>query len=229
MKVARIIIGVVAVSFALAGCADSGTPIAASPSAPPPVVESPTPTPTPTSTPEPALPALLVAPDGVGYLTIGAPVPTDVAEPIVAWDAKACVEQNSSGKAEYDGAWYPAPGYGKYGTKGWAIFTNGKSGNVTGIWVFDHSMSTAAGIHPGSTETELLTAYPDLEVTTDNGFSRMYELRGASGHLVFEVPYDKKQWGETSESLKTVIWMTVEPIDGPVGSIGFIDFTECRG
>jgi hypothetical protein len=197
------------------------------PSAPSPVVESPTPTPTPT--PEPALPALLVNPDGVGYLTIGAPVPTDVAEPIVAWDGKACVAENSSGDAEFDGAWYPAPGYGEFGTNGWVIFTEGKSGNVSGIWVFDHSMSTANGIHPGSTEKELLAAYPDLEVTTDSGFSRMYELRGTSGHLVFEVPYDKKQWSYTPESLKTVIWMIVSDVDGPVGSAGFSEFNECHG
>jgi hypothetical protein len=202
----------------VSGCAQATTVIAASPTPAPPTIE-----PSPSQAPEAPANPLLVTADGVGYLTIGEPVPTDAAEPIVTWDAKGC-DWNNGG-----GLWTPADGYGKRDDYqiSWQIYTVGKNDPVTELFVKDPSMTTATGIHPGSTEDELLAAYPEFSRDTLSGVSHTYVLAGTHGQLIFEVPVDVDTWGTDPAVVGTVLWMRVGELGGYSGPTGYSDQSPC--
>ncbi len=177
--------------LALAGC--TATPAASTPHPTRTVPSS-----TPVAESKPALSDLVIGPDGLGPIRLGAPVPEQPASVAIArYDPDFCradIEQGGQvfvPGAPFSGAWittYTDP----------LAFTilpaqGERTGDVLAITVNElrdgsgSVIHTAAGIHPGSTTAELLKAYPKFTSVTHFDLTDIYTIVGSQGQLVFEV------------------------------------------
>jgi hypothetical protein len=62
-----------------------------------------------------------------------------------------------------------------------------QDGAVGRIFVLSPEITTAEGIHVGSTEAELLAAYPNYDEKIEGDLSNGYSVRGTDGQLMFEI------------------------------------------
>lgn len=219
----------------LTGCADdaasdpdaSGTPtaIATSPSATPDDEPSSTASASPTTAPAdgpPALSTLTASPAGVGTLVMNQPIAAEPSGTAMAvWDPTYCVVD---GRAEGDpgaGAWrsaYPTT------TVPWTpepvdaltVYTQNREQTtpLSSVIVWSPELATATGIHPGSTQAELESAYPTFESVTDKGRTDLYVVKdpdGIPGELWFEVANASfSEDAALNEAVEgTVLWFSV--------------------
>ena len=197
MNISRVLVGVVAASLLLSGCAGEEP---AEIAAPAPVV-TPTPTPTPEPT-KPALDELVLTTEGLDYLVIGQPVPSiNPGLAIAEWEADYCEPQ--------PGAWrptYPGTSDGEM----FAVQTIGETqgGALSTIAVYRTGVMTAEGIHVGSTGDEVLSAYSsfDYEEQLDVNLAQ-YGINGTAGRLLIAVEDD------------VVVAMVAEGKELPIGGI----------
>lgn len=182
-----------------------------------PASEPPSETPVATGTPAPAPSeggAAQITDTGVGDLVVGKPVAGGA---FVAWDADACWDGRGA---------YVADGDDAVGAKSFATTTVDykKSSPVDNIIVYSPSISTAEGIHPGSTRAELEAAYPDFsavyktdkrDLTTD-----LYVLENDVAQTVFEVVHAGSGDGfNPAIKDETVAWIIVEDASHKAHSI----------
>jgi len=195
MNISRVLVGVVAGSLLLSGCAGEEPAEIAEPA--PIVTESPSPTPTPTPEPtKPALNELVLTTEGLGYLVIGQPVPeSDL--PIVRLDPNACPASLDVGPPPRWLADYPE------GKEAFYLYTQDDAvdGAVRLIASNDGNISSDRGVGVGSTLAEVKSAYPDARASNTTGV-QMLIVDGVAGKLRFEVQDD-------NDGSKLVDFMTV--------------------
>lgn len=87
-----------------------------------------------------------------------------------------------------------------------------KNTPVTTIYVWSRDISTAKGIRVGSSQAQVVAAYPVAKVTHADA-SDLYVVKGTHGELVMEVAshneYARGEW--PPQILGTVVWMDVQP------------------
>ncbi|WP_213816559.1 hypothetical protein [Glaciihabitans sp. dw_435] len=213
-------------ALTLSGCATEAAGTSSTTASPAPT-ESVTPLPSvPTVTTTPTTPAaeatrpapdfLVVSTEGVGPLVIGSPVPAaPAASAVVAWDADYCVGADRPdvvAGGPFAGAWVPRYAKTATATSGtrfpFEMVTKGskKDAPVTMIYVWSPLMSTTQGIHPGSTVTELTSAYGADATVKHFPMSDVYTVTGPTGRISFEVATKADTAGATL--VGTVVWMT---------------------
>ena len=207
---------------AISGCAGDPAPVESS--APPVAEPSVTPTPEPT---RPALADLVVTPDGLDYLVVGAPVPEhDEATAIVEYDPTYCKNDEEPGTAGA-GAWSSV--YGSDDASGFTVVTDQlePDGPISDIMLFQDDIATAEGIRQGSTEEELLAAYTEFDEVIDFYSTKIYIINGDKGRLLFEVAVEGDDggsyWDSEPEKLGTVLWLRVVTLDEKYLSIAGTD------
>ena len=190
----------------LVGCA----PRDAEPT-PPPVAEVPVETPEPTPEPtKPQVSELVLTTDGLDYLKIGFPVEERPdATALAVWIVDHCDADNGAKRS----AWAPNyPG----AEEPFYFFTAGeKSGAITWIIANDPSIATPEGIHVGSTEAEVLAAYPDASLLTDNPWTHRYIVDGDAGRLIIEV--GAVEDGDLAEGMVGIL--SVGSLEGGTGGL----------
>ena len=178
----RVPVFVVAVTLLLAACSTTSASEApddngSSMGSPPP--ELPTATPT-------AAPTVLTA-EGLGYLSVGKPVP-DVAEAdaLARWDDLYCQETNGLAAGDpFAGAWVATGAIAGFRLDDTADGL--RTGALTLIVVDAPGLSTDAGVEVGDTESKLLGAYPSFDETLAPYGPVLYVINGQTGKLVYEV------------------------------------------
>jgi hypothetical protein len=181
------------VVIALTGCAQ-----AAAPAAPPPLSQ------------------LVVGPDGIQNLKVGAPVPDSTG--LVTYGEHTCPKS---------GGWivrYPQDSHTSSGQAldPFDIVTDdaSKSGSIAREFVWSSQIRTARGISVGSSMAAVTTAYPSAKRSTSYS-TVLYAVAGAAGTLVIEVAgHNANAAGEwPAATLGTVVWMQVIKRGAKVESI----------
>ena len=189
---ARILVVAATAAMFLAGCTpgDGSSPSgassdgggspsptsAATASASPP--SSPTPSPTPSPSPSPSAAAADCSTDGIvpgrlGCLDTNLPVAGNPGESAVSWEADHC----SAGDGRF--VFTAAPTL---------VSLAGQDGGEIGrIDVYDPSLTTAEGIHVGSTAADVAAAYPANPAVTAFSGTKLVVLTGAEGFLTIEL------------------------------------------
>jgi hypothetical protein len=185
--------------------------------------ESASPTPTATNGP-PALSTLTLTPAGVGSLTMNQPIPAEpAATAMTVWDPTYCVTDSRPEGDPWAGAWraaYPTTTvpWTQQPTDAFTVYTQDrvKDAPLSGLIAWSPELTTATGIHPGSTLAELESAYPSFASVTQKELTDIYVVKdpdGVSGELWFEVA--NSAYGaavSTSEPVEgTVLWIMVWP------------------
>lgn len=167
------------VAVALASCTPggAGSSPSPSPSATPAATASAAPA-SATPSPSPSATAVDCSADGIvpgllGCLDTNLPVAGNPGESAVTWDGDHC-----------------SPGDGRF------VFTAapdhvGLGGEVGGevgrIDVYDPTLTTAEGIHVGSTRDEVVSAYPSTPVVTSFSGTELVVLDGPEGFITIEL------------------------------------------
>ena len=209
---------VIALAGVPAGCAAFPTALS-SPAASrtPTPLHSPTPDPAPT---KPALAELVVGIDGLGPIHFGAQVPAAAAETAVTvYQDDYCLANGAVGQPGV-GMWvpnYPPSGSAQGGLAPFTVLTAGgvESGGVSGIWVWSPEISTATGVHVGSTVAELTAAYPDFDHISPTVVTTAYTIDRAPARLMFEVATNTEFWG--AEKIGSV--QAIEVLAGTAGLV----------
>lgn len=211
IKKASILLGAILVGTGLLSACSAPAPaptptptVSRAPTAKPTATPTPSPTvstPPPISGPSvhgaPALADLILTPDGMATLTIGQPI-----DPAMAtWDPKACMtpenEMLLDTYASDDPVWaayvptYPAFTFERDGyeyTRYPFNLSEDDNDHLRWLRVQTPDISTDRGIRIGSSEAEVLAAYPGA-VRFDKGLSpyTSYNVDGVRGRLVIEV------------------------------------------
>jgi hypothetical protein len=160
---------------------------------------TPTPTATPTPTPEPTRPAateLLVSPDGLGTIHIGATLP-DTDDPdtaLVVLTPDHCLAPEADyGEEPTEPGWTADPSLVSptatyLNPDAGAPFSLGVDGStVTRIDIRGSGPATAEGIQVGSKRADVLAAYPDAKLAFSSIISEVYQISGADSQLLIEV------------------------------------------
>jgi hypothetical protein len=232
----------VALTAALLICLTACTPSETSSSGDETPTRTATATPTASATPEPApvptlpeLSALVVSTEGLGPVTVGAVVPADTSPAaITSWDEAYCTSDGTVAVGDpYAGAWvpnYPESASPYLGTRrAFDIVTLAGERDTAIQWinVWAPEVSTAEGIHAGSTVDELLAAYPGFDEVLESDISTVYALNGSAGRLLFEVASvdetgmyaDYWTTQNNGDQNNTVVWIRVTALDVPVAGI----------
>ncbi|MDM4764409.1 hypothetical protein QT381_15520 [Galbitalea sp. SE-J8] len=178
-----------------------------------PTATTPESSPTSTNSATPAGAATLTL-DGLGDLQIGQKVPEDTK--LVEW-GDFCGFGTSQWHAP--GATRDDLGDVSVRTASWAI-----DGELQDIWVWSPGISTAEGIHVGSSRAALESAYAELEEKPDGndgaGTTSIYTIRGDESTMVFEVlnPGSKISASSTAEP-DTIIWMYLQTADQEIRTL----------
>lgn len=179
---------------------------------------------TPPASGPPALSSLTVSPAGIGTLAMNQPIPTEpTATAIAAWDPTFCVTDDRPEGDPTAGAWlstYPttAVPWAQQPVEAFSMYTEDRvqTAPLSGLIVWSPELSTATGIHPGSTRAELEAAYPSFASVTQKQLTDVYVVKdpdGIPGELWFEVA--NSSFGEISklstEVTDTVVWVDLWP------------------
>ena len=209
MAIARrlVVAGLVAAAvLSLGACASEP---ADSPSPSPTSTQPPSPTPSAEPT-RPTLDELRLSPAGLGYLTVGAPVPetpSDVA--IVEFDPRGCLSDESPLVEGDPGAGFWKPLYPE--DRPFQVVTENRvqTAPIINIQVGSPSVATDAGIRIGSTLDEVLAVYPGTTVVADPLLTKVYVVDAPAGMLAFEIAnaVDAPEGYWQPEQLNTVVYM----------------------
>jgi hypothetical protein len=154
----------------------------------------------------PPLAQLVVGPNGIQQLQVGAPVPGSTA--LVTYGEHTCPKS---------GGWIPAYPQGSLTSSGQAldpfdIVTDdaSKSGSITREFVWSKQLKTARGIGVGSSLAAVTSAYPSAKRSQSYSTS-VFAVSGTKGTLVIEVAgHNANAEGEwPAATLGTVVWMQV--------------------
>ncbi len=191
-----------------------------------PVVPSSTATPTsepPTAKPE--LSELVIGPEGLGPLVIGAAPPSFGPDlDVLVFVDDYCAAAYADGYASEPGLWvenYPEALAGD-ADRSFGVWVS--DGVLEEITVYKPGILTDRGIGVGSTRDEVLAAYPEgfssnyLPVWTNS----VYAVDGKTGHLLIEVATPDVPLADT------VISLTVAPVGKPITSTTGTDFALGR-
>ncbi len=180
---ARIFAVAAMAAIALAGCTSSGGSSPSSSASVAPATgagpsASPTSSLTPAATPSASAAVADCSTDGIvpgrlGCLDTNLPVAGNPGASAVAWEADHC----SAGDGRF--VFTAAPTLVGLGGSG--------GGNIGRIDVYDPSLTTAEGIHSGSTAAEVAAAYPANPAVTSFSGTELVVLSGAEGFITIEL------------------------------------------
>ena len=208
MRFVRAFIILTAVTLAVVGCTAPTPAPTTSASAPTPSTDAAAPSPTPsTDARKPPFDSLVIAPEGLGPLHIGAA--TTATDMLTHMPQYCQIESDDDGFADGDPAadrWLAS--YAGDDTFDVAVI----DGKVAGIAPASPSLRTATGIHLGSTAAELHTAYPGLKQGVNNGTSRT-EYIERNGHMLsFEILNPNTDYEPTLSN--RIVYITIRAVDG---------------
>jgi len=175
--VATLALTVAVAAVALTACTSGGSAATSSPSASTMPTAGATPT-SATPTPSPSATTADCSTDGIvpgrlGCLDTNLPVAGNPGASAVAWEADHC----SAGDGRF--VFTAAPTLVGLGGSG--------GGNIGRIDVYDPSLTTAEGIHVGSTAAEVAAAYPANPAVTSFSGTELVVLSGAEGFITIEL------------------------------------------
>jgi hypothetical protein len=163
----------------------------------------------------------VISPDGLGDLLIGDPIQTALA----TYDPQGCLTQEriDRGVSPDDprlATWvpnYPTFEGGRGTTRPFVLYPSQGNDPLTHVFVYSPEISTSRSVHVGSTEAEVVAAYPDAPYADGGigGNSRAYGIEGERGRLVIEVqnPDQESPGGR-------IVWaIRAETLDRPLGTL----------
>ncbi|NYI40243.1 hypothetical protein [Demequina lutea] len=213
MDVSAHILAVVATAtIALAGCTSGGGASSSGASSAGSASPSTTPVATLSASPSPSAPAPSasaatgdcstdgIVPGRLGCLDTNLPVAGNPGESAVSWEADHC----SAGDGRF--VFTAAPTLVGLGGEG--------GGKVGRIDVYDPSLTTAEGIHVGSTAADVATAYPAHPAVTSFSGTKLVVLTGAEGFVTIELA---DGWGAEPWTVANIrIYATDQDANVPV-------------
>lgn len=135
----------------------------------------------------PPVDSLVVSPDGVGDIRIGAAIPASAQKDLVMWDPTSC-----------EGSWYPAYETTAEGT--WPFLPVNdewpatRESPIVRIEVQSRDIRTSDGLGVGSTSSELLAAgYTEIGGADELAGMQAFVLDGAHGRLIMWVAAGNNQ------------------------------------
>jgi hypothetical protein len=142
---------------------------------------------------------------------------------MAVWDPTYCVTDGRPEGAPGAGAWkatYPTTTvpWVQEPAEAFVMYTQDQEQGspLSGLFVVSPELSTATGVHSGSTRAELEAAYPSFDSTTNTELTDVYVVKdpdGIPGELWFEVA--NSSYGAdaavTEPVVDTVLWITVHP------------------
>jgi len=178
---------------------------------------TPAPTTSTSSSGKPTLSQLVASPDGLGYLSVGSPVPVKpAATEIVTYKATKCVSsaEGITSTSPGAGAWVPTYPTSLIWSGSGLPFdvgaTRASTDPIGVIEIWTPEIKTAKGVGAGSTPAELTKAYGTKLTVSRAANSDVYVLKGARSELLFEVA--KAAAGLNSAETGTVVWMRIVPL-----------------
>lgn len=188
---------------------------------------SPEPSAEPTPEPEPTRPPLaelVVSTEGLGPLGIGDTLVEDPVAGMVVFDPEFCGPE-VLGPGDEAGRWTAHPDYVADTPYGGPLAFGPAAGedDVVGrIDILAPALRTAEGIGIGSTEAELVSAYPDA-VATDFYATRLYAVPGSRGDLHLEVAIEDEFAPWAPEDVGSVRFLRIVLAGQEPYSVAFTD------
>ena len=187
-----IVVAVLALS--LAACAQEAPPVEVAEPAP---IETPVETPTPTPTADqskPELSQLVLTPNGLGSLVTGEQieeVPGDLA--LATLEENYCDESFGNDRDRWVTTYA--------GGERESFYLEVRDGDLYRTYITSPEIKTDRGIGLGSTEAEVIAAYPEAKLVSK--YVNMYVVKGETGKLTIEV-----QLSDEAAGAGTVIYLT---------------------
>lgn len=163
---------------------------------------------------------LVVSPDGVGPLRVGAQLPLESASAVLVYDSGYCARTFAEGQDRNEGRWRPNAVYerGEDTRPHFGVNVDGQD-RLVRIDTESEDLRTDSGVGVGSSIEEVETAYPDAEYVPAGDIAGTYLVRGDDGILAIEVS-DPYQFGRAdAPSPWEVVLMRVIAPSEPTGSV----------
>lgn len=141
------------------------------------------------TTSETPLAELALSPEGLGPLTIGQQPGAE--QDVLVYSASVCQSAVDEGYRDEAAMWVAnyEPAVHGFDSRPFGVLVEGDA--LQSVEVYDDSISTAEGIHIGSTAAEVLAAYGDrlelVEAYDEGSDSHLYRVEGVAGDLYIEV------------------------------------------